>query len=174
MVLNKRIMIIAVAVCGIAIGVAFGVGVAYGRGDPKTVESGLSQQEIATLLGGSGLQSAGNNSAAGQRGLGNAGGQLLGNNTIGQVTAVDGQTVTVKTVQAEVKVTLDANTNVSKYGTSGSDLQVGDTVVVAGTKQQDGSVLATSVSQMPTELATLAGGFQGGAGRPGTGATPTP
>jgi hypothetical protein len=82
--------------------------------------------------------------------------------------------VTVKTAQAEVKVTLDASTKVSKYGTTGSDLQVGDTVVVAGTRQADGAVLATSVSQMPSELATLAGGFQGGTGRPGTAATPTP
>ncbi|HEY7467693.1 MAG TPA: DUF5666 domain-containing protein [Dehalococcoidia bacterium] len=172
MVLNKRVVIIAVAACGVAIGIAFGVGVAYGRGDPKTVESGLSQQEIAALLGG-GLQSVGSNNATGQRSPGNAGGGLLGNNTIGQVTAVDGRTVTVKTAQAEVKVTLDASTKVSKYGTTGSDLQVGDTVVVAGTRQQDGSMLATSVSQMPSELATLASGLPGG-GRFGGAATPTP
>jgi hypothetical protein len=174
MVLNRRLLMIAVAACGVAIGVAFGVGLAYGRGDPKTVETGLTQQEIATLLGGGGLQSAGGTGAASQRGNLGGGGQLLGNNTIGQVTAVDGKTVTVKTAQAEVKVTLDANTKVSKYGSSGTDFQVGDSVVVAGTRQSDGSIQATSVSQMPAELATLVGGNPGGAGRPGAASTATP
>ena len=174
MVLNKRLLMIAVATCGVAFGVAFGVGVAYGRGDPKTVESGLTQQEIATLLGGGSLQAAGGNGGAGQRGGPSGGIQLLGNNTIGQVTAVDGKTVTVKTAQTEVKVTLDANTKVSKYGSSGAELQIGDSVVVAGTRQPDGSIQATSVSQMPSELAALGSGFSGGAGRPGAAATATP
>jgi hypothetical protein len=166
---------IAVAACGIALGVAFGIGVAYGRGDPKTVETGLTQQEVATLLGGGGLQSAGGNGGTGQRnGLGGGGAQFLGNNTIGQVIAVDGKTVTVKTAQTEVKVTLDANTKVSKYGTGGAELQVGDSVVVAGSRQSDGSIQATSVSQMPAELAALGSGFSGGAGRPGAAATATP
>ena len=117
----------------------------------------LSEQQIASLLGGGNAGSGG----AGRIGQGGANIQLLGNNTIGQVTAVDGQTVTVKTAQAEVKVTLDGNTKVSKYGGS-STLEVGDSVVVAGTKQADGSVTATSVSQMPPELAALAGGGGGG------------
>lgn len=174
MVLNRRLLVIAVAACGIALGVAFGIGVAYGRGDPKTVETGLTQQEIATLLGGGALQSAGGNGGAGQRGNLGGGAQLFGNNTIGQVTAVDGKTVTVKTAQAEVKVTLDANTKVNKYGSSGTELQVGDSVVIAGTRQSDGSIQATSVSQMPAELAALGSGFSGGAGRPGASATATP
>jgi hypothetical protein len=164
---NKRLVMIALGVCGVALGVAFGIGVAYGRGDPKTVQSGLTEQQIASLLGGGG---GGNNL---QRGLGGSGApQLLGNNTIGSVTAIDGQTVTVKTAQAEVKVALDSATKVSKYGSSGQ-LAVGDTVVVAGERQADGSVKAASISQMPPELAALAGGG-GNFSRPGAAATPAP
>jgi hypothetical protein len=149
------------------VGVAFGAGLAYGRGDPKTVETGLTQQQIASLLGGQG----GTGNVA--RGQGNGGGvQLLGNNTIGQVTAIDGQTLTVKTAQADVKVTLDSTTKVSKYD-GGSQLSVGDSVVVAGERQSDGSVKATSVSQMPSELSALAEGG-GTFTRPGAGATATP
>jgi hypothetical protein len=157
--LNKRVLTIALGVCGVVIGVAFGIGVAYGRGDPKTVESGLTQQQIASLLGGG-------TTGTGRTGQPGANIQALGNNTIGQVTAIDGQTATVKTAQAEVKVTLDANTKVSRYGGS-TTLQVGDSVVVAGTEQADGSVTATSVSQMPPELAALAGGGGGTFTRPG-------
>jgi hypothetical protein len=166
MTFNKRLLMIAVGVCGIAVGVAFGAGIAYGRGDPKTVETGLTQQQIAALLGGQG------GAGATTRGNPGTGAQLLGNNTIGQVTAIDGQTVTVKTAQAEVKVTLDANTRVNKYGESSTQLQAGDSVVVAGSRQADGSVQATSVSQLPPELAALAGGSVGTRPAPASTATP--
>jgi len=162
---NKRLLMIAIGVCGVAVGVAFGIGVAYGRGDPKTVETGLTQQQIASLLGGEG------NAAAAARG-GGGGVQLLGSSTIGQVTAIEGQTVTVKTAQADVMVTLDSTTKVSKYD-GGSQLSVGDSVVVAGERQSDGSVKAASVSQMPSELSALAGGG-GTFTRPGAGSTATP
>jgi hypothetical protein len=81
----------------------------------------------------------------------------------------------MKTAQTEVKVTIDANTKVSKYGTSATELQVGDSVVVAGARQSDASVQATSVSEIPPELAALAGGsVPTGSGRPGAAATATP
>jgi hypothetical protein len=167
MILNKRLLMIAVGVCGIALGVTFGVGVAYGRGDTKTVETGLTQQQIAALLGGQG-----GTGAESRLNTGGAGPQLLTGSTIGQVNAIDGQTLTVKTAQAEVKVTIESATKVNKYGTSATDIQVGDSVVVAGERQPDGSVRATSVSQMPSELAALAGGsVPAGTGRPGA-ATP--
>jgi hypothetical protein len=166
MILNRRLLMIGIGAVGVVLGVAFAIGVAYGRGDPKTVETGLTQQQIASLLGGQG----GTGEAVTR---GNAGGtpQLLGNNTIGNVSAIEGQTVTVKTAQAEVKVTIDVNTKVSRYGTSATELQVGDSVVVAGARQADGSVQATSVSQLPPELAALAGGSApAGSGRPGAAA----
>jgi hypothetical protein len=169
MILNRRLLMIGIGTVGVVLGVAFAIGVAYGRGDPKTVETGLTQQQIASLLGGP-------DGTGGTVTRGNTGTpQLLGNNTIGQVSAIEGQTITVKTAQAEVKVTIDANTRVSRYGTSATELQVGDSVVVAGARQADGSVQATSVSEMPPELAALAGGSApAGSGRPGAAATATP
>ncbi len=63
MVFDFRKVAAGVAVFGLALGVAFGAGIAVGRGDPKTIESGLSAQQLQTLLGTDVLQSAAANAA---------------------------------------------------------------------------------------------------------------
>src|SRR5687767_2126403 len=95
MVLSFRTIIIAVAVLGVGLGVAFGVGVAYGRGDPKTVESGLTQQQIQSLLGIGGASAA--QSTTGQGATGQSNTAALARNPTGRITAVEGQTITIET-----------------------------------------------------------------------------
>jgi hypothetical protein len=186
MVLSFRMMIIAVAVLGVGLGVAFGVGVAYGRGDPKTVESGLSQQQLQSLLGisgasaagGAGTQGAGATGGAGSQGAaGQAGGAsaTLARNPTGRITAVEGQTITVETRTGPVKVNLTASTKINKLAAgAAADLTTNGTVTVTGTRRPDGSFDATEVSQVPAELQALLGGATAGSTAPGAGATPQP
>jgi Domain of unknown function (DUF5666) len=191
MALAFRKIVAALVIAGVAIGVSFGVGVAYGRGDPKTVDTGLTAQQIQSLLGVRGAQASGGvgtgSGATGSGGTGTTGGfgggAFGGGGTTGAITAIDGDTITVQGFQGDVKVTLDSGTKVSVEQTgSASDLKVGDTVSVQGTTNADGSVKASSVSQLPAGLAAGrgGGGFQrgaggaGGAGSASTTPTPTP
>lgn len=186
MVLSFRKVMAAVAIFGLGIGLAFGAGVAFGKGDQKTVNSGLTQQQIQSLLGVSGPGAAGGAgsqaAASGTPGAraGFAGSALLGSNTTGQITAIDGNTLTIQTAQASIKVTLPDGVKVNTYKAGGvSDLKVGDSVIVAGAAGSDGSVAATSLSQLPAELQALGGGAGAGGpqqqgGSQGPAATPTP
>ena len=47
-------LISVIVVLGLAFGAVFGAGVAYGRGSPQIVQSGLTQQQIQQLIGGGG------------------------------------------------------------------------------------------------------------------------
>jgi hypothetical protein len=173
--LTFRTLAVAALAAGLALGISFGVGVAYGRGDPKTVQSGLTAQQIQQLYGGGGAGGAGAAGAAGGA-QGNAGGGAAGNaaalgarSTMGRVTAVNGQTVTIETRQGSQKIQLTSGSTVNKLTTGSSgDIQEGSTIVASGTRKDDGSFDATSVSQVPPEVAALLGGGAGGTGGTGT------
>jgi hypothetical protein len=172
--LSYRFLIAALLILGVAAGLAFGLGVAYGRGDPKVVDTGLSAQEIQALLGGNGgTQGTG---GAGQGTFRNGAAGLGGggqNGTTGQITAIDGDTITVSGFQGDVKIVLnpDATVNTLTAG-SATDLKVGDEINATGDTQDDGSVHASAVNQLPAGFGALgAGRFGGGAGAR---TTPTP
>jgi len=162
-----RVLLLGVLAVGLVVGVAFGTGIAVGKGDRQTVQTGLTQQQLQSLLGVGGAAAAGASQGAGSQAA--RGALNLGGNTIGQVTAIEGQTVTVQTQQATVKVAVGPSTTVNTYGGNGlAGLKTGDAVVVAGQRKDDGSIEATSISQLPPELQSLASG-----GRPGGAPTPT-
>ncbi len=148
---NFRLIAVLVVIAGIAVGLAFGAGIAYGRGNPKKTQPGLTDQQLRSLIGTSGAQGSG-------------GGQGATNPiTSGRVTAVDGQTITVDTGDSSVKVNILPSTTVTKSSPgSAGDLATGSTVVVAGTRKSDGSVDAVAVGQIPAEAL-----------RRGAGAAPT-
>ena len=179
MSLSFRTLAIGIGVMGIALGVAFGAGVAYGRGDPKTVQSGLTQQQIQQLYGApTNPAAAGAGGAAGAGQNAGAGGAaaLAARATSGRVTAVSGQTITIETARGSQKVNVASSASVNKIsGGAASDITEGTTIFASGTRKDDGSFDATSVSQVPSELAqllsTLTGGGAGG-GAPAS-ATPT-
>jgi hypothetical protein len=78
----------------------------------------------------------------------------LGDLTTGTVTKVDGDTVTMKTATGDevtVKTDGDTDVTVTKDG-SVSDLAAGDPVVVAGSRQSDGSISADSISEGNTQF----------------------
>lgn len=190
MSLSFRTLAIGIGVMGIAFGVAFGAGVAYGRGDPKTIQSGLSQQQIQQLYGapsgggaggaaaGAGAQGGGATGAGGASGAGGAAAAAAARATTGRVTAVSGQTVTIDTARGSQKVNLMPNTAVSKItGGTAADITEGTTIFASGTRKDDGSFDATAVSQVSSDLSqlltTLTGGGAAGAGA-GAAASATP
>lgn len=86
-----------------------------------------------------------------------------GGGTIGTVESVNGDTVTVKDQQGVTKtITLDANTTISKSTTgSVADITTGETIIVRGTANSDGSTTAQNV--------TIGNGAVGAFGAPGGG-----
>jgi hypothetical protein len=180
MSLSFRMLAIAIGVFGIALGVAFGAGVAYGRGSPKTVQSGLTQQQIQQLYGAPTNAGAAAGAGAGAAtGAGAGAGAATGAGataaaaraTTGRVTAVSGQTVTIETARGSQKVNLASSATVSKTTNgSASDLTAGTTIFASGTRNADGSFDATSVSQVPGELQTLITALMGASA--GNGTTP--
>ena len=81
----------------------------------------------------------------------------FGNATSGEITAIDGDVVTLTLDDGTtVTVTASSDTTVTVDG-SLSDLVVGDTVTAAGEADDDGNVTATSISE-----GTGFGGFGGG------------
>jgi hypothetical protein len=175
MALNFKIAAAAIAAFGVILGVTFGAGVAYGRGDPKTVESGLTPQQIQSMLGigggGAGGASGGQGSQGGQGqrpGGGNTTSVLGANATAGRITSVSGSTVTIQTAQGTQKVNLAASTSISKMQTGAiADVREGQTIFASGTRKEDGSFDAAALTQLPPELQALFGGST-----PGAGATP--
>ena len=163
--INFRKAAIALAIVGAILGVAFGVGVAYGRGSPKTVDSGMSQAQIQQLLG---LGSAGGGGGGGGFAGGGGGAaltNLLGGGTAGVVTAITDTTITIVTRQGTHTVNLSPTTVVQTYAkTDPAALKAGDPIIVTGETAADGSIAATAVSQLPDELKTLAAGPAGANG----------
>ena len=112
-------------------------------------------------------RSSGRRGAAAFPGLGGAG--ALGAATTGTVTSVSGSTLYVTNSSGNlVKVTVGPSATVNRNAKSSlASLQVGDTVVVQGSKATNGSVTATSVSATEAGVSSGFPGFGSGAGTGG-------
>lgn len=65
------------------------------------------------------------------------------------ITAIDGDTITVSTADGTVKVIATDTTYVQKYmAVTVAELEVGDTVAVSGSENDDGSITARSIRVM--------------------------
>ena len=186
MVFDFRKVAAGVAVFGLALGVAFGAGIAVGRGDPKTIESGLSAQQLQTLLGTDVLQSAAANAAGdggdtaepgaapgaapgSAGGLGGAGG-LLGQNPSGVITAISENSITIETRDGSQTIVLGPATTLQLLSQAEvGSLEEGQKVIVIGSENEDGTFVATAISEVPEALGFLAGagGLPGGGRGPG-------
>jgi hypothetical protein len=188
MKLSFRVIMVGVLLAGLGCGVAFGAGIAYGRGTPKTAPGGLTQAQLASLLGvnvaqaaaqtvtgtatpsgtlGAGARSGAAATAAAGGGARQGGAAAaLANAAIGRVTAVNGQTLTVQTAQGSLKVNICASTTIEKT-TAGviGDLKEGTSIIASGTRTADGGFDATAISQVPAELQGLLGGTTQTGGR---------
>jgi len=135
-------------------------GAALQRSQGTTPAASSAASAFASLFAGRG--GAGGGATPGGAGA-------VGAATTGTVTEVTGSTLYVTDSSGNlVKVTVTPSSTVTRNAKSSlGTLQVGDTVVVAGTKASNGSVTATSVSATGAGVTSPFGGL---GGRPGTGA----
>ena len=89
--------------------------------------------------------------SAGGAGAGFGGGGFVNRGTFGQVTAINGDTLTLQDAQGnQIKVQLQPNTTVTKSVQGAkSDLSTGITVTVAGQRGSDGTVTANAITIVP-------------------------
>lgn len=134
----------------VALGGIWG-GAALQRSHGSSSGTSAAASSFASLLRGRG--------ATGGGGLAGAGGA-----TTGTVTEVSGSTLYVTNSSGDlVKVTVAPSVSVNRNAKSSlASLQVGDTVVVEGTKASDGSVTATSVSATAAGVTSPFAGFGAG------------
>jgi hypothetical protein len=140
--LTMILMIVAVASLGFLGGTLVGKHYGGSSGSPASAFRGFAGAAASSSAGtrGSSTGFAGRSGAL----FGGSGGA-----TVGTVKLVDGNTVYVQTLTGSiVQVSTSAATKVT-ISSSGQvkDLSPGETVIVQGTKNANGSVAATSISQ---------------------------
>jgi hypothetical protein len=155
-----RLSVPTVALVGLLIaagGIWGGAALQRSHGTSSTSSSAASS--FASLFGNRGAASTG-----GGTGVPGA----LGAAATGTVTEVSGSTVYVTNSSGNlVKVTVAPSATVTRNAKSSlGSLVVGDTVVVQGTKANNGSVTATSVSATGAGVTSGFGGFPTGASAP--------
>ena len=99
MKLTFRVLGLVAIFVGLALGVAFGVG--YAAGSPRVTSGGISEQQLAKIVGGNAAGGAGGtgvtNTAAGARGSSGGAGAALASRPAGKITAINGNSVTLDT-----------------------------------------------------------------------------
>jgi hypothetical protein len=136
----------------------FGLGGFYGgakfEAGKVPATPSLTGANAAAAAGGTGA--AGRGTATGGAATGGAGalgggGGFGGRGTFGQVTAINGDTLTLQDAQGnQIKVQLQPNTTVTKTVQGAkSDLATGNTVTVVGQRGSDGTVSATTITIIP-------------------------
>lgn len=151
----------------------------FGTGGFGTAQAGAGAGANPSAGGGAGTggtAGVGGTGTGGRQGGAGAGG--FGNATVGQVTGVSGNTITITDFQGQtVTVHADGAAVTKSDPAAVSDLKPGDVVVVQGQKAADGSVTARSVSiGAPGGFGRGGGNRNGGgagAGAGSGGATPT-
>lgn len=130
---KKKIAITTVIVALISLGIGFFGGIQYQKSQRPTGFSNRTQEGVPS---GSGIP-------GGDR-MGGRGDQPVS----GEITSIDDESITVKTQDGGSKIiTISSSTkiNIAKEGAI-SDLAEGDTVMIIGITNTDGTVSATSVT----------------------------
>ena len=156
-------IILGVVILVIASGASFYGGMVYGEGRAQSARAGTNR------FGGG---ANGFNNGQGFQGGQGAGGQR-GGGVFGQITEVgDGYVMVADNNGKQTKITVTDTTLIEKNASVKlSDLANGDTVIVSGSQQSDGTFTARSVQVAP---AGRFGFGQGNGNGGGNGAEPTP
>jgi hypothetical protein len=153
----------------------FYVGAKYGQGHPPASANAAAASTTGRGTGAGGTGAAGTGTGAARFGAGGTGAAGAtgtgGNATLGTITAVNGDTITVhdSRTNADVKINI-ASARITKT-TDGTpaDLTQNQTVTVVGQAGSDGTVTATTIA-----VGNIAAGFGGGAGAGGRRGAPSP
>ena len=141
------IPVIVVVVIAVAAGAFFGGRASAGGGTP-TLEQAMARLQSATAAEQQQAFRGGNGNAPGFVGGGGAGARGNGGGAVaGSIVSADASSITVKTSDGSTKIVLvPGSTTIAKTqpGTM-ADLTTGQTVIVTGTSNSDGTVTATRV-----------------------------
>ncbi|HKZ50615.1 MAG TPA: DUF5666 domain-containing protein [Dehalococcoidia bacterium] len=156
MTISFRTLATSIMALGLALGLTFAGGVAWGRTSvAETVVTEQVQSAGSSQLGGGAGQAGTQGRAAGQGGQGAAGragaspsptdGDRQGSVT-GTVARRDSDTIEVTTATGSVSVKLSGNTAIRKtVEATAADITPGQSVLVQGQRNPDGSLAAASI-----------------------------
>jgi hypothetical protein len=162
---RKLVTPLTVGLCGVLIAAAgfiAGVQVQKGSQSDNASGSGAGAGGLRAGFGG-----AGGGGAAGAGGAAGTGAQAQNAPTFGTVANKKGATLYVKDADGTtVRVKTNAQSKVTRNAAaSAKGIYPGDTVVVQGTKDKSGNLVATQISATSkTAAASGGGGFAGGGG----------
>jgi hypothetical protein len=143
--------IVIAIIIGAALGGTFIGGITLGKSQEKAAAQSITQNQFAARFGQSNTSGTNN-----QTGMASGTNQpdFARRGTVGTVENIDGNKITLKTIQGTVQfVTIDSNTTVSKTVTgSVGDIAAGTTIQVTGETQTDGSITANNISVTPDGL----------------------
>jgi hypothetical protein len=150
--MKKTWIVVGVLVLVVAVGGgAFWAGMSYGKSQARQDITGLMQERFGARGGqfpeGSQLPEGGQFPGGGQL---PQGGQVdttqFGGGIRGTIQAVEGDTLVINTDEGTIKVKTTDTTMIEKNMSVGvGDLEVGETVVVSGPQNEDGTVTARSI-----------------------------
>lgn len=138
---QSTMIVILVAVVIIVGGGAFYGGMKYGENQVMQNPQAIFQQ----MRGGMGGQFPGG--GTGQTGTTErATGGLAAGGTFGTIQRIEGNTITLSTNEENIEVITSETTFIQKMMDVGAeDLEVGETVIVTGSENADGSISARSI-----------------------------
>jgi hypothetical protein len=147
--MNSKSIIVTVVIALILGGAGFYGGTMYEKNSLSS--QGLLRSANAGAQGGRQF-GAGQGGQGGQRMGGGANG-ANGGFTTGQITAQDNTSITVKMRDGSSKIVFFSSSTSIGKSTSGatSDLAAGQTVMVSGTNNSDGSIAAQSIQIRPDQ-----------------------
>lgn len=153
--MNKTLtLILGIVLVLVVAGASFYGGMVYGKSQATATTAAVPLNMPAGLQLPDGAAVPGDGTGPfGGRGQGGAGGNFVApaGMTFGEIESIDGNTLTL-TTQAGGTVTVQVTdtTLIEKNASVGvSDLAVGETVIVSGSDNDDGSITARSVQVSP-------------------------
>ena len=146
----KNLTVALLVVLGVLAGFLGG----WGYSNAHASSSGSASANASRSSGGAARTFAGGGFAGGAGG-GFARTFANGGGVVGQITAINGNTITVhsRLTGTDVKVTLSSGTTITHQVTgNASDLAANQTITVVGTSASDGSISAKTIAIQPTPL----------------------
>jgi hypothetical protein len=145
------ILLVAVVVLGGVIGGVFAGGVAIGKGQGREEASQEMQDQFSQFSSRFGTGEPGQTPSDSRI----TGGFLGGQGTAGTVEKIEGNVITLDTINGVVSILIDDDTFIQKMDEGGlDDISTGERITVTGEAGDDGSIEATDIFVMPEGLQT--------------------
>ena len=138
------ILLAAVVILGGAIGGALAGGMTIGTSQGREEATQELQSQLSQLTARSGQK--GTQQGTPQPDSGLPGGLFGKGGTVGTVESVEGNVITLNTLEGAVRVLVAADIPIQKMGEGSlDDISSGDSITVSGEQEDDGSIDATNI-----------------------------